>query len=76
MGDLAREQGTFSEAGRLFEHAAAIFKDATGERHEFYVHQLSNRGSVYLAQRRYRDAEKTLRSAVDRLSIPIIDTPG
>ncbi len=73
MGDLNRDEERLDEAERLFNQAAEIFKRTTSERHEFYLHQLSNLGSVHLARRQYVDAEATLRMAVEGLIAVVPD---
>ena len=73
MGDLQRDENHLDEAERLFTQAAAIFKQTTSERHEFYLHQLSNLGSVYLARRQYQKAEATLQTSVDGLIAVVPD---
>jgi eukaryotic-like serine/threonine-protein kinase len=65
-GDLARDRGAFVDAVRLFHEAAGVF-EVLGQDHEFYLHQLSNLGSVEVARGRYADAERVLRPALIRL---------
>lgn len=71
MGDLARDQGDLKKAEDLFVRAAAIFKEVAGERHEFYLHQLSNLGSVHLARQQYERAIRFIRPALEQLSIVV-----
>jgi tetratricopeptide (TPR) repeat protein len=68
MGDLARDRNQLDEAERLFERAAAIFREVSGDEHEFYLHQLSNLGSVRLTRGQYAEAEHLLRQAVEGLT--------
>ena len=63
-GDLALQQGRLGQADERFRQAAAIFEIKLGERHEFYLHQLSNLAAVSLATHAPKDAEVLLRRAL------------
>ena len=67
IGDLARDRNQLTRAQEEFLQAKDIFKKTVGEHHEFYGVELSNLGSVYLAEKQYRQAEKILRLSLDVL---------
>jgi serine/threonine-protein kinase len=71
QGDLARDEGSLDEADRLFRKAAAIFGEASGETHQFTLHQHSNLASVLLARDDHRAAEAALRPVVARLAATV-----